>query len=51
MLKVSILKDIELKGEGLVGRDLIASGVEILGISDDASLLLSLLFQPNRFCI
>ena len=51
LLKVSTLKEIGLKGERLAGRDLIASGVEIPGISDEASLFLSLLYQPRRFYI
>ena len=51
LLKVSMLKEIGLKGEGIVGRDLIASGVEIPGILDEVSSFLSLLYQLSRFCI
>ena len=43
LLKVSTLKKMGLKGEGFTSRDLIDSGVETSGVSDEVSAFLSLL--------
>ena len=44
LLKVSTLREIEQKGEGTACKDLIESGVEILGSSIETVSFLSLLF-------
>ena len=51
LLKISILKEIGLKEEDTVCRELIDTGVKISGITDEVALFLSLLYQPNKSSI
>ena len=51
LLKISILKEIGLKREGAICRELIDIGVEISRISDEVTSFLSLLYQLNKSSI
>ena len=51
LLKTSILKKIELKGEGTVYRELIDIDIEISRLLDEVVSFLSLLYQPNKSSI